>query len=86
MNITVLGATGRTGTPLVAELLRRGHTLTALVRDPARLGPVAHRIRVVIGDSTDPEALGDALDGAEAVGFLVHIKECIEKPERLLFT
>lgn len=67
MNITVLGATGRTGTPLVAELLRRGHTITALVRDPAKLGPVAARIRVVTGDSTDPEALRRALDGTEAV-------------------
>jgi putative NADH-flavin reductase len=67
MNITVLGATGRTGTPLVAELLRRGHTITALVRDPAKLGPVADRIRVVVGDSTDPAALGQALDGTEAV-------------------
>ena len=24
------------------------------------------------------------VDGSEAVGFLVHIKECIESPERLL--
>jgi uncharacterized protein YbjT (DUF2867 family) len=30
MNVTVLGATGRTGTPLVDELLLRGHTVTAL--------------------------------------------------------
>jgi 2-oxoglutarate dehydrogenase E2 component (dihydrolipoamide succinyltransferase) len=25
------------------------------------------------------------IDGAEAVGFLVHIKDCVERPERLLF-
>jgi 2-oxoglutarate dehydrogenase E2 component (dihydrolipoamide succinyltransferase) len=24
------------------------------------------------------------IDGADAVSFLVHIKDCIEKPERLL--
>lgn len=67
MLITVLGATGRTGAPLVEELLGRGHTVTALVRDPAKLGPAAERIRVVVGDSTDPMTLGNALEGAEAV-------------------
>ncbi|MDP1876290.1 MAG: NAD(P)H-binding protein [Actinomycetota bacterium] len=67
MNITVLGATGRTGSPLVEELLRRGHTVTALVRDPAKLGPVVDRVRVVVGDSTDPRAVDDALHGADAV-------------------
>lgn len=67
MNVTVLGATGRTGTPLVLELLRRGHTVTALVRDPAKLGAGADQIRVVVGDSTDPTTVAEALRGAEAV-------------------
>jgi putative NADH-flavin reductase len=67
MNITVLGATGRTGTHLTEELLRRGHTVTALVRDPAKLGPVGDRVTAVVGDSTDATALGQALAGADAV-------------------
>jgi hypothetical protein len=39
VNITVLGATGRTGRPLVAELLARGHHVTAVVRDPTTYAP-----------------------------------------------
>jgi uncharacterized protein YbjT (DUF2867 family) len=35
VKIAVLGATGRTGRLVVDELLRRGHAVVALVRDPA---------------------------------------------------
>lgn len=67
MNIAVLGATGRTGTPLVAELLRRGHSVTALVRTPDRLGANRDKVRVVTGPCADPAALDQLLDGADAV-------------------
>lgn len=67
MSIAVLGATGRTGRPLVEELLRRGHAVAVLVRDPTRLGPLRERVTVVTGSSTDPAALEALLDGAEAV-------------------
>lgn len=64
MNVTVLGASGRTGRLLVQELLRRGHRVTALVRDPSR---APEGTRVVVGDSRDGEALRAALAGADAV-------------------
>lgn len=67
MNIAVLGATGRTGRPLVEELLRRGHTVTALARDPAKLVEFGDRVRVVVGTSTDPAALDDLLTGIDTV-------------------
>ncbi|KAK1978057.1 NADH(P)-binding-domain-containing protein [Colletotrichum cereale] len=35
MHILILGATGRNGALVLAEALERGHTVTALVRDPA---------------------------------------------------
>lgn len=35
MQILLLGATGRTGTPVLLEALSRGHSVTALVRNPA---------------------------------------------------
>ena len=41
MRVAVLGATGETGREVVTALLDAGHTVTALVRDPARL-PVTH--------------------------------------------
>lgn len=67
MNITVLGASGRTGTPPVAELLRRGHAVTALVRTPEKLGANRARVRVAVGSCADPAALDQLLEGAEAV-------------------
>jgi nucleoside-diphosphate-sugar epimerase len=37
MRITVFGAAGNVGSRVVAEGLSRGHEVTAVVRDPARL-------------------------------------------------
>ena len=67
MAVAVLGATGRTGRLLVAELLRRNHRVTVLVRDPAGLGDLAGRVRTIIGDSRDPGALTALVDGVDAV-------------------
>lgn len=67
LTVAVLGATGRTGRLLVAELLARGHTVRSLVRDPARLGGLADRVDVVTGSSEDPGALTTVLTGADAV-------------------
>ncbi len=67
MKIAVIGATGRTGRPLAEELLRRGHTLTVLVRDPDKLGPLAERVEVVTGDSRNRSDLDRLVTGAQAV-------------------
>jgi FtsP/CotA-like multicopper oxidase with cupredoxin domain len=37
MNTTVFGATGGIGKDRVAQALTRGHSITAVVRDPIRL-------------------------------------------------
>ena len=39
MNIALIGATGFVGSALLEELLRRGHQVRALQRDPAKLAP-----------------------------------------------
>lgn len=68
MKLAVIGATGRTGTLVVEELLRRGHDLTVLARAPEKLGPVRDRVRVVTGSSTDRDALENLVSGGvEAV-------------------
>lgn len=38
MNIVLIGATGGIGSRVLDEALRRGHTVTATSRDPAKLG------------------------------------------------
>jgi putative NADH-flavin reductase len=68
MRVVVIGATGRTGRLVVAELLRRGHETTALVRDPNKLDQaLAGRVRVVTGDSRGPTVLATLIEGADAV-------------------
>jgi 2-oxoglutarate dehydrogenase E2 component (dihydrolipoamide succinyltransferase) len=50
------------------------------VEDPRNPGQVAIRPMMYLALSYDHRII----DGAEAVGFLIHIKDMIEKPERLL--
>ncbi|MFG2045428.1 NAD(P)-dependent oxidoreductase [Dactylosporangium sp. NPDC048998] len=68
MEITVLGATGGTGRQLVRQALERGHVVTAIARDPARLDvPDTPRLARVAADVRDPEAIARALAGAGAI-------------------
>jgi putative NADH-flavin reductase len=68
MRLTILGATGATGTCLTEQALAAGHEVTAIVRDPARLPVAAHPgLRVVIADVMDSASITPALDGTAAV-------------------
>ncbi len=68
--IVVTGATGNIGRPLVAELVRRGHEVTAVSR--AGTAPLDEpRVRGVRADLADPESLRDAVAGASAMLLLV---------------
>ena len=67
MRLTVLGATGGTGIHVVRQALERGHQVTAVVRDPARL-PVAHEsLEVVRADITSASDLAPVIGGRDAV-------------------
>jgi putative NADH-flavin reductase len=71
VRIAVLGATGRTGVPLVEGALQRGHEVRVLARDRAkaeRLLPLDdERLEVHEGDATDPAALAALVEGTAAV-------------------
>jgi nucleoside-diphosphate-sugar epimerase len=67
MDVLIVGATGRTGRLLTRGALERGHTVTALVRAPDKLGDLAGRVRMVVGDVLDGGVVSDAVDGREAV-------------------
>ena len=67
MKVALIGATGRTGLPLLETLLDRGHVVSVLVRDPAKLGVPADRVRVVVGNARDELALAQLVEGADAV-------------------
>ncbi|MDO3701421.1 NAD(P)H-binding protein [Micromonospora sp. C28SCA-DRY-2] len=65
MNIVIFGAGGRAGRQAVAEARRRGHQVTAVVRDPARHSELAD-VRVVAGDVTDAVSIAEAAAGHDA--------------------
>jgi putative NADH-flavin reductase len=68
MKLTVLGASGATGTCLVTQALSAGHDVTAVVRDPARLVvPAQPRLRVITADVMDQASIIPAVAGADAV-------------------
>ncbi|HEU5220286.1 MAG TPA: NAD(P)-dependent oxidoreductase, partial [Gemmatimonadales bacterium] len=61
MKALVTGGTGFVGHHLIDALLRRGDSVTALVRTPARAAGLAERgVRLVPGDLGDSASLADA--------------------------
>ncbi|MDX2140533.1 MAG: SDR family oxidoreductase [Chloroflexota bacterium] len=67
MNITVFGASGRTGRLVVDEALAAGHSVTAFVRDPAKLSIKHDRLKFVQGDSANLVQVREAVKGADVV-------------------
>lgn len=66
MKLTVFGATGGTGRLVVEGALAQGHQVSALVRDPGKLGIQDPALSVVQGDVLDAAAVEAALQGADA--------------------
>ena len=66
MKIALIGATGFVGTAVLAELLQRGHDVTALARNPAKLAPQP-RLTPKALDAYDADAVASAVKGHDAV-------------------
>ncbi|MGS0998929.1 NAD(P)-dependent oxidoreductase [Rhodanobacter sp. UC4451_H18] len=66
MNIALIGVTGRVGSRLLAELLRRGHRVTGIARDTGKL---AGQPGLVLknADAGQPAQLAPLLAGHDAV-------------------
>ena len=67
MQVLILGATGGTGRWLVTRAIDQGHTVTALVRNPANVQLQHDRLKLIKGDVNNQSVLVEALDGQEAV-------------------
>lgn len=65
--VLIVGATGGTGRQLVAQALERGHEVTALVRNPAKLLVDDPRLTVIRGDVLDYDAVERAVAGQDVV-------------------
>jgi uncharacterized protein YbjT (DUF2867 family) len=68
MRITVLAASGATGRQLAVQALARGHAVTAVARDPARLDlPDSDQLRRVTADVRDSASIARALAETDVV-------------------
>jgi uncharacterized protein YbjT (DUF2867 family) len=73
-SILVTGATGYVGGRLVPCLLREGYDVRCFVRDAERLRaqPWGSAVDVVVGDALEPDTVPPAMDGIDAVYYLIH--------------
>jgi putative NADH-flavin reductase len=66
MKVAHIGATGKVGSKILAELARRGHAVTAISRHPEKT-PATSGVTGARGDVGDPEALAKVVKGHDAV-------------------
>lgn len=69
--IAMIGATGRAGSQLLEEALRRGHSVTAIARDTSKLGERAGVVSKNV-DVLDAQALQAAVAGHDVVISAAH--------------
>ncbi len=67
MNLLIIGATGGTGRALVDQALAQGHTVTAFVRNPAKVKITHECLTVVKGNVLDYDSIDRAVAGKDAV-------------------
>ena len=66
MNIVLYGATGKSGHPILTELLSRGHHVTAIVRTPSKLAAQPN-LTIKQGTVDSAAEIAAAIKGADAV-------------------
>ncbi len=65
-HIALIGASGNIGSKITRELLDRGHTVTAICRNPDTMD-AQEGVTTVPGDMLNPEQLAETLKGHDAV-------------------
>jgi putative NADH-flavin reductase len=71
-HIAIIGATGRAGSRLLEEALRRGHTVTAIARKASEKLSGRANVKAVDVDALNAPALEKALAGHDAVFSAAH--------------
>lgn len=76
MKLTVFGASGRTGIPLVRQALEAGYDVIALVRTPSKMTVQHNHLTIVQGNAMNPADVDKVVQGANAViSVLGHSKD-----------
>jgi uncharacterized protein len=65
MNVVLFGASGMIGSRVLGELLRRGHKVTAVVRNPDKVAEPG--AKAVEGDITNEAGVASLVQGCDAV-------------------
>lgn len=63
----MFGATGSIGSLVLDQLLEQGHGVKVLVGDPSKVPSGTERLTVIKGESGDPGAVGQVIEGCDAV-------------------
>lgn len=71
MKVALIGASGQAGSRLLAELSARGHSVTAIARNPEKIATLT-RVTAVKGDVYDKPGLAALIKGHDAVISSVH--------------
>lgn len=67
MKLALFGANGMAGSRIVNEALRRGHKLTAIVRDVSRFSLAFEHPTTFVGNVLDPANVAQLVQGHDAV-------------------
>ena len=67
MNITIFGASGKTGIHTVFQALEKGHSVTAFTRKASKVTIQHKNIKVIEGDILDYDKVRKAIEGQDAV-------------------
>jgi len=67
MKIALFGATGMIGQRILQEAVSRGHSVTAIVRDPSKITDTNPSITAAKGDVLDPKEVAELVAEADAV-------------------
>lgn len=81
MKIALIGASGQAGSRILAELSSRGHTVTAIARNPAKIATLPG-VTAVAGDIEATDGLAQTLKGHDAVISSVHFSA--SDPDKLI--
>jgi hypothetical protein len=89
MRICVLGASGKSGRRIVRAALRQGHSVTAIVRNAAKIADLRHeQLTERVVPFTDEAALADAIRGHDAAvnaaGYVTEGRAYVELVQRVI--
>lgn len=65
--ILVVGSTGTVGSEVVKQLVKAGHAVRALARDPDKAKKLGGAVDIVLGDLAKPETLSAVFSGVDRV-------------------